>query len=169
MRVALFTLALFIIACHCNLTVDTRTDVIECEPLLIFWSGGTGSTFLSSNYVEDAIAHTGVESRDFGQQTSPFSWNAVDIPAGSSLTIIFSDETGAQAQAGPLMVESGSDNSCLDSGSWQATTFATTRATTSIQRLTSSSSHSGEPTLPFCLTHLVFNSHVQFFQLYHLG
>lgn len=57
----------------------------------------------------------GPNNDNLGQQTSPFTWS-VNVPAGNEVTISISDETGAEAQTSEV-VKSGSDASCLGSGS----------------------------------------------------
>lgn len=161
--------ALFITVCYGDLTINVPSRVVECQPAQITWSGGSGSVELSIQSQGDG----GQTENSFGGQTSPFTWS-VNIPAGSSVTISVSDETGAEAQSGTINVQGGSDDSCVGTGPVQITTTSTAPTTTTSTAVTSASESSSSFSCASSLLYflrfwlwLIYVLHANY-QLYHL-
>ncbi|EIM91278.1 uncharacterized protein STEHIDRAFT_165624 [Stereum hirsutum FP-91666 SS1] len=125
MKSVIFATALFVAAASAQFTVNTPSNVVECQPLQIVWTGGSGDTYLSVLPGDDP---TGTAVVDFGQQTSPYTWTAVNVTSGTSLGITVRDSTGALAQTAAFTVNSGSDSSCLTSSGSSTTASAASSA-----------------------------------------
>ncbi|KAF9459582.1 hypothetical protein BDZ94DRAFT_1324652 [Collybia nuda] len=90
--------------------LNTPSNVVVCEPILLTWSGGEAPYFL---VVEPANKPNGPALRDLGTQTgTQFTW-IVDIAAGTAISLSLRDSTGAILQSAPFTINSGPDTSCL--------------------------------------------------------
>ncbi|KAF5341711.1 hypothetical protein D9611_001839 [Ephemerocybe angulata] len=132
-------------------TVNTPANAVVCQPLQITWSGGTlHIAFIMTSLtcsMTDCL-HTEPSAaaiRDFGTVTgTSFTWNPVNLPAGTLIGINLRDSTGTLAQSAAFPVNPGTDDKCLTattttSTSTTATTSGTTSATTSTTSTTTSS------------------------------
>ncbi|EIM91279.1 uncharacterized protein STEHIDRAFT_165625 [Stereum hirsutum FP-91666 SS1] len=152
MKSALFATALFVVAASAQFQVNTPANVVECQPLQIVWNGGSGSTFLHMLTYVTHVIHirpqsvlpgsdpTGTAIIDFGQQTSPFTWPAVNVTAGTSLGLTVRDSTGALAQSAAFTVNGGSDTSCLTGGGSSSSASAASSASGSSSSSSAASS-----------------------------
>ncbi|KAF9500123.1 hypothetical protein BDN71DRAFT_1441235 [Pleurotus eryngii] len=98
-------------------TINTPTNPVQCQPLLISWVGGQGPFFLSVRNGDDP---SGPAIADLGEQpagATSFSWQRVNFQANTRLGFSLRDQTGATAQSAAVTVQAGPDNSCLNGGS----------------------------------------------------
>ncbi|KAF7424634.1 hypothetical protein PC9H_009942 [Pleurotus ostreatus] len=118
-------------------TINTPTNPVQCQPLLISWVGGQGPFFLVSNRrygsaafslinfalrfcVHNGDDPSGPAIADLGEQpagATSFSWQRVTFQANTRLGFSLRDQTGATAQSAAVTVQAGPDNSCLNGGS----------------------------------------------------
>jgi len=92
-------------------TINTPSNVVVCQPILLSWTGGTPPYFLT---VQDVNNPTGPAIQDLGQQDSTsFTWT-VNIAAGTSIGLAVRDSTGASVQSASFPINSGSSTDCLD-------------------------------------------------------
>ncbi|KAJ8692389.1 hypothetical protein PTI98_009707 [Pleurotus ostreatus] len=104
-------------------TINTPTNPVQCQPLLISWVGGQGPFFLLIG-VDDSVHNgddpSGPAIADLGEQpagATSFSWQRVTFQANTRLGFSLRDQTGATAQSAAVTVQAGPDNSCLNGGS----------------------------------------------------
>ncbi|KAF6754457.1 hypothetical protein DFP72DRAFT_848265 [Ephemerocybe angulata] len=123
-------------------TVNTPANAVVCQPLQITWSGGTPPYFLS---ILPGNQPSAAAIRDFGTVTgTSFTWNPVNLPAGTLIGINLRDSTGTLAQSAAFPVNPGTDDKCLtatttSSTSTTSTTSGSTSSTTSTTSTTTSS------------------------------
>ncbi|KZS92525.1 hypothetical protein SISNIDRAFT_455747 [Sistotremastrum niveocremeum HHB9708] len=138
-------------------TINTPFNVVECQPSLITWSGGTPPYFLT---VEPGGQPQAPELQDLGtQQGTSFSW-VVPFAAGQSLGLTIKDSVGNIGQTAPFTVGAGSNTACVgstalptstgsgsssSSSSGSSSASSTSSSTTTLPATTSSSSTSGLP------------------------
>lgn len=105
-----FLFALVPIFAQSQLTINTPSNVVVCQPTLIDWSGGTPPYHLSilpgnqpsAPAIEDLGDHYGTS----------YTW-VDDLEPGTSVMLALRDSTGAVAQTAPFTINSGSDTSCI--------------------------------------------------------
>ncbi|KAF9467053.1 hypothetical protein BDZ94DRAFT_1249514 [Collybia nuda] len=94
-----------------QLVVNTPTNVVACEPVLLTWSGGEAPYFLvflpGGHPDEPALV-------DFGQQTGTSLTWLVNLAAGINIGISIRDSNGEIANSASITIRSGSDTSCLN-------------------------------------------------------
>jgi hypothetical protein len=91
-------------------TINTPSNVVVCEPVLLSWSGGTPPYSLS---VLPGSSPTGAALEDLGTQNgTSFTWD-VNIAAGTQIGLTLRDSTGLIAQTAPFSVNSGADTTCV--------------------------------------------------------
>ncbi|KAL5504115.1 hypothetical protein ACEPAH_8188 [Sanghuangporus vaninii] len=128
---SLFAIVAAIGAAAQTLQINTPTNVIQCLPQLITWSGGTGpyfvrlALFFSSSVsrvylnlcyyfsVQPGGQPSAAALVDFGQQTGTSLTWVVNIQSGTSIGLTIRDQTGTVANSAPFDVGSSSDSSCL--------------------------------------------------------
>ncbi|KAG5353529.1 hypothetical protein C0989_005976 [Termitomyces sp. Mn162] len=99
--------------------INTPTNVVVCQPILLTWTGGTGPYFLVITGQPNGQA-----LEDLGMvQSTQFSWT-VNIPAGTSIGLTLRDSTGQIAQSAAFTINPGNDNSCLGQSSSAGATTA---------------------------------------------
>ncbi|KAA1467516.1 hypothetical protein DENSPDRAFT_832592 [Dentipellis sp. KUC8613] len=128
-------------------TVNTPSNAVVCQPLQISWSGGSGPFFLS---VLPGADPTGAALEDFGQvNSSPFTWQAVNFPQGTSLGLTLRDSQGNTVQSAPFTVNPGSSTSCLNaSGSSSAAGSTSAGASSAASSSSGASSAAPSTTAP---------------------
>ncbi|KIM62692.1 hypothetical protein SCLCIDRAFT_9019 [Scleroderma citrinum Foug A] len=114
MKTVLASVVLFVAGALAQFTINTPGNVVQCEPTLISWSGGTGPYFLS---ILPGASPTGSALENLGQQNSTSVTWTCNFPSGSSLGLTLRDSTGAVAQSAPFTVNPGTSSSCLNSTS----------------------------------------------------
>ncbi|KAF8627020.1 hypothetical protein AX15_004601 [Amanita polypyramis BW_CC] len=136
-----------------SLTINTPSNAVVCQPLLLSWSGGTGPYYLlgSSLHPFRGSDPSGQALEDLGQQTgNSYTWN-VNIAAGTQIGLTLRDTSGLVAQTAPFTINPGSDSSCVgkpvsSSGSSGTTTPATSGSSGSSGTSTSTPATSSLPT-----------------------
>jgi len=96
------------------LTVDTPETVKQCAPTTFTWSSTIAPYYLT---VIDSSSQPTFDE-DSTTMVIPTAHSAtwvVDLPAGSSITVVVRDSTGAIAETLPRVVGEGSSR-CLDDG-----------------------------------------------------
>ncbi|KAH9903010.1 hypothetical protein C8Q73DRAFT_672615 [Cubamyces lactineus] len=93
-----------------NFQILTPNPPIQCVPIQIKWNGGTPPFFLSI-FPGDQPQAPSLEQFP-NLQSSPFTWKT-DIPAGQSVGFQVTDNTGAVAQSGSVIIQSGPSD-CLN-------------------------------------------------------
>ncbi|KAF9468076.1 hypothetical protein BDZ94DRAFT_1304813 [Collybia nuda] len=90
-------------------TINTPTNVVVCQPILLTWVGGTPPYFLRFPGNQPGAAAL----EDLGQQTgNQFTW-LVNIAAGTSIGLSLRDNSGQTVQSAPFDINSGTDTSCV--------------------------------------------------------
>ncbi|KAF9467061.1 hypothetical protein BDZ94DRAFT_1233249 [Collybia nuda] len=84
--------------------VNTPSNAVVCQPVLLTWTGGEAPYFLE---ITPANKPSGPALRDLGIQTgTQFTW-IVDIAAGTAVGIFLRDSTGAIVQSAPFTINAG--------------------------------------------------------------
>jgi hypothetical protein len=92
-------------------TINTPSNVVVCQPILLSWTGGTPPYFLT---IHDGNNPTGPAIQDLGSQDSTsFTWT-VNIAAGTSIGLAVRDSTGQSVQSASFPINSGSSTDCID-------------------------------------------------------
>ncbi|KAF8896283.1 hypothetical protein BD779DRAFT_1495003 [Infundibulicybe gibba] len=95
------------------LTINTPTNAVQCQPLLLSWVDGQPPYFLSVLPGGQAAAPP---LKSFPTQNgTSLTWPKVDIQAGVGITLALKDNTGAQAFSDIVTILTSSDNSCVNS------------------------------------------------------
>ncbi|OJA12420.1 hypothetical protein AZE42_03389 [Rhizopogon vesiculosus] len=131
------SLTLFVAGALAQLTINTPANVVECQPTLLSWSGGTAPYFLVGNFLTRFIlpggSPTSASLENLGQQNSTSVTWICNIASGTSLGLTLVDSTGLTAQTAPFTVNPGSSTSCTNSTSLSAgPTGQTTAQATSV-------------------------------------
>ncbi|KIR67303.1 hypothetical protein I312_102649 [Cryptococcus bacillisporus CA1280] len=113
-----------------DLTVSTPASLIQCQPVLLSWSGGTAPYYLAIIPGGQASA---AALKDFGEQSSTSLTWTVDTASGTSVSVKVTDSTGAINYSSPVTIQAGSSDSCVSTS---------TAATGSTESSTESSSAS---------------------------
>lgn len=90
-----------------SFVINTPSDAVECEALVITWSGGVAPYRLSIR----AGSHPVPIDTENVSGTS-FVWTVTE-PAGDELSLEVTDSAGSVAQSSFFTVQAGSDDSCI--------------------------------------------------------
>ncbi|KAG2147561.1 hypothetical protein DEU56DRAFT_784643 [Suillus clintonianus] len=104
MKFSVTFLALFIAGALAQFTINTPANVVECQPTLLAWSGGTAPYFLS---ILPGATPNGVALENLGQQNSTSVTWVCNIASGTSIGLTLRDSTGLTAQSAPFTVNPG--------------------------------------------------------------
>ncbi|KAG5638899.1 hypothetical protein H0H81_008959 [Sphagnurus paluster] len=126
------------------LTINTPTNVVECQPILLTWDGGKPPYFVSAIPGGQPAAQA---IKSFPTQNgNSFTW-IVDLQAGTSISLSLKDSTGEQAYSDIVQIQPGSDSSCVNTsvavsgtGGTAASTAGNTAASSSGAATTGASS-----------------------------
>ncbi|KIJ62814.1 hypothetical protein HYDPIDRAFT_176263 [Hydnomerulius pinastri MD-312] len=110
MKTTFASLALFVAGALAQLTINTPGNVVECQPTLLSWSGGTGDILPGSTPTAAAL-------ENLGQQNSTSVTWTCNIAAGVSIGLTLRDSTGTVAQSAPFTINPGSSITCLNTTS----------------------------------------------------
>lgn len=126
MKFSVASLALFVAGTLAQFTINTPANVVECQPTLLAWSGGTAPYFLS---ILPGATPNGVAIENLGQQNGTSVTWICNIQSGTSIGLTLRDSTGLTAQSAPFTVNPGSSTACtnttsLSSGPTVATSAA---------------------------------------------
>ncbi|KAE8537862.1 hypothetical protein D1P53_005923 [Cryptococcus gattii VGV] len=113
-----------------DLTVSTPASLIQCQPVLLSWSGGTAPYYLAIIPGGEASA---AALKDFGEQSGTSLTWTVDTSSGTSVSVKVTDSTGTINYSSPVTIQAGSSDSCVSTS---------TAATGSTESSTESSSSS---------------------------
>ncbi|KAI6108267.1 hypothetical protein F5141DRAFT_1121960 [Pisolithus sp. B1] len=95
-----------------QLTINTPSNVVECEPTQLTWSGGQAPYYLSLVPGGQSSA-TPLEQLPT-QNGNSYTW-MVDLQAGVSFNVALKDSTGSTAFSDIVTVQSGGSTSCSNS------------------------------------------------------
>ncbi|KAK1924167.1 hypothetical protein DB88DRAFT_489318 [Papiliotrema laurentii] len=129
---AIIAVALSAVALAQELKVNSPASLIQCQPALLSWEGGSAPYYLAAIPGGQPSA---AALKDFGTlNNNSLTWT-VDVPAGTSVTIKVTDSTGAVNYNSAVTIQAGSD-SCLNgasasSGASSASGSATSAAASS--------------------------------------
>ncbi|KAH7921038.1 hypothetical protein BV22DRAFT_1114618 [Leucogyrophana mollusca] len=140
MKSSFASLTLFLVGVLAQqFTINTPANVVECQPTLLAWSGGTPPYYLS---VLPGSSPTAAALENLGELNGTSVTWTVNQPAGTSLGLTLRDSTGATAQSAPFTVNPGS-TTCLNTTSLApGPTGASTPASSAGSSATSGSSPS---------------------------
>ncbi|KAI8989222.1 hypothetical protein BD414DRAFT_571896 [Trametes punicea] len=109
-RMVFFALVLPCTSANPSLQVDDPPrGPVQCESFTFAWRGGT-PPFTFSIVPADT---PGSPLEQFGGISSGSVRWAADVAAGTSIRFQVGDSTGASVDTGPIIIQAGSDNSCL--------------------------------------------------------
>ncbi|KAG2036941.1 hypothetical protein BDR03DRAFT_865152 [Suillus americanus] len=112
MKFSVVSLLLFVAGTLAQFTINTPANVVECQPTLLTWTGGTGELFehpvLRPYFsILPGASPNGVALEDLGQQNSTSVTWVCNIASGTSLGLTLRDSTGLTAQSAPFTVNPG--------------------------------------------------------------
>ncbi|WWD17373.1 hypothetical protein CI109_101814 [Kwoniella shandongensis] len=111
-----------------QLTVQTPAALIQCQPALLSWTGGSAPYFLAAIPGGQPSA---AALKDFGQQSgNSITWT-VDIASGTSITLKVTDSTGVVNYNQAVTIQAGSSSACLNAASSSAVSSVATPVATS--------------------------------------
>ncbi|KAG1733615.1 uncharacterized protein EDB91DRAFT_1057306 [Suillus paluster] len=94
-----------------GLTINTPANVVECQPILLSWSGGTAPYYLTLVPGSQSMA---APIKSFPTQTgTSYTWN-VDLQANTIFNIALKDSTGTTAYSDIVTIMPGTDISCVN-------------------------------------------------------
>ncbi|KIP05029.1 hypothetical protein PHLGIDRAFT_129143 [Phlebiopsis gigantea 11061_1 CR5-6] len=133
-----------------GLQVNSLSGVIECEPVLISWSGGSPPYYLS--FIPGGQPSAPAMKQFAPQQGTSFTWN-VDLPAGTQFSTELKDSSGQPVYSGIQTVEPGDSTSCensavMESGSSTATSQTPAAAAAASTDMTMATSSHATSTVP---------------------
>jgi hypothetical protein len=92
-------------------TINTPSNVAQCRPLQLTWTGGQPPYFLTVTPGAQPNAQPLV---NLGQVNgTSFTWTKVNIQANTQIDFNLLDNNGALAQTAPVTVNDSGDSSCL--------------------------------------------------------
>ncbi|KAF9791019.1 hypothetical protein BJ322DRAFT_1039267 [Thelephora terrestris] len=97
-----------------GLTINTPGSVVQCQPVLLTWSGGTPPYYLSL-IPAGQVSAPALETFPT-QNGTQLTWT-VDQQQGASFNIALKDSTGAVAYSDIVTVQPSSDKTCIGSSS----------------------------------------------------
>lgn len=96
-----------------NLVIQSPASLVECQPALLSFSGGSAPYYIS---VLPGGQSTAAALEQFPQQSgNTYTWT-VDLASGQDVTFSIRDSTGLVNYSAQLPIQSGSDTSCLNGG-----------------------------------------------------
>ncbi|AAW40819.1 hypothetical protein CNA02520 [Cryptococcus deneoformans JEC21] len=124
-----------------DLTVSSPATLIECQPALLSWSGGTAPYYLAIIPGGEASA---ASLKDFGEQSGTSLTWTVDIASGNSVSLKVTDSTGTINYSSPVTIQAGSSSSCVSTstaatGSTESTDSSSSASTADAAASSSSS------------------------------
>ncbi|KLO17210.1 hypothetical protein SCHPADRAFT_994525 [Schizopora paradoxa] len=135
-------------AANAQFMIITPSNVVECEPTLLSWSGGVAPYFLV--IVDGNNPTTTLEN--LGQVNGTSLSFIVNFASGTSLGLNLKDSTGAVAQSGAFPVQAGTSTACVGQGvstsapAGGSTTAGSTASTTAGGSTTSGATSAGSST-----------------------
>ncbi|KAL8283947.1 hypothetical protein RQP46_005060 [Phenoliferia psychrophenolica] len=108
-RFVAFSLLAATLALGQTLMINSPSSLVQCQPTLLSWSGGTAPYYVTVIPGGEPSA-TPLESFAETSATS-YTWT-VDIASGTSITIALKDSTGALAYTAQSTIQAGTTTSC---------------------------------------------------------
>ncbi|KIM62694.1 hypothetical protein SCLCIDRAFT_1214791 [Scleroderma citrinum Foug A] len=105
MKTVLASVTLFVAGALAQFNFSTPIYVVQCEPTLLIWSGGTGPYFLS---ILPGANVLGAALENLGQYNGQSMTWTCDFPSGSYLALGVRDSIGEVALSGSFTVNPGS-------------------------------------------------------------
>ncbi|KAF8348813.1 hypothetical protein F5887DRAFT_536392 [Amanita rubescens] len=93
-----------------SLTINTPAGVVQCQPTLLTWSGGTPPYYLTL-LPGGQVAGEPIQSFDATDDTSK-TWLA-NVNPGQQITFALKDSTGETAFTDQVQVRQGTDKGCM--------------------------------------------------------
>ncbi|KAK7047748.1 hypothetical protein VNI00_006076 [Paramarasmius palmivorus] len=100
------SLAALVSAVQAQLTVNTPSNLVECQPALLTWTGGAAPYFLDGNNPSGEPLKRFPETSD-----TSLTWT-VDLSAGTSVGLLLRDSSGAVSQSAAVSIQAGSSTNC---------------------------------------------------------
>ncbi|KAF9791016.1 hypothetical protein BJ322DRAFT_420232 [Thelephora terrestris] len=125
-----------------NITTPYSAVVVQCQPVLLTWFGGTPPYYVFL-IPDRQIAAPALETFPT-QNGNQLTW-VVDQPQGTNFTLAVKDSTGAVAYSDIVTVQPSSDKSCIG-GSSNVNPSPTNTASGSPSNLSPVSGSGGSPT-----------------------
>ncbi|WWC70246.1 uncharacterized protein I206_104196 [Kwoniella pini CBS 10737] len=111
-----------------DLTISTPASLIQCQPALLAWNGGTAPYYLA---VIPGGEPSAAALEDLGeQQGNSLTWT-VNIASGQSITLKVTDSTGTVNYNQAVTIQSGSSSECLTAAATSSAASASTPAAVS--------------------------------------
>ncbi|KAG1821719.1 uncharacterized protein BJ212DRAFT_1264797 [Suillus subaureus] len=109
MKFSVVSLSLFVAGTLAQFTINTPANVVECQPTLLAWSGGTGEFFEHAVFrpILPGASPDGTALENLGQQNGTSVTWVCNIASGTSIGLTLRDSTGATAQSAPFTVNPG--------------------------------------------------------------
>ncbi|WVQ67727.1 uncharacterized protein L199_005931 [Kwoniella botswanensis] len=106
-----------------DLTISTPASLIQCQPALLSWTGGTAPYYLA---VIPGGEPSAAALQDLGeQQGNSLTWT-VNIASGTSITLKVTDSTGVVNYNQAVTIQAGSSDSCLTAAATSSAASAST-------------------------------------------
>ncbi|KAF8920129.1 hypothetical protein CPB85DRAFT_612528 [Mucidula mucida] len=132
--VAFLTLAAAFVGGVFSQTINTPTNLAQCLPSLISWTGVSGAVQL---FITSGDAPSGPTTHDLGSQSgTSFTYIVTEAP-NSRLVFNIRTSTGAIFQTGIVTVTTGGNTDCLNSSGSGSASGTTSSAATSAGTTTS--------------------------------
>ncbi|KAI5122311.1 hypothetical protein M0805_002387 [Coniferiporia weirii] len=112
-----------------TLMINTPQNVVECQPILLTWAGGSGPYFITFNNV------TGTS----------LTW-LVNQPAGTSLGLTIRDQTGTTEESASFQVQDGTTGCISSTLSFSAATTSGAATGSPVSTTGASTGSSGSST-----------------------
>ncbi|OXG89300.1 hypothetical protein C348_00256 [Cryptococcus neoformans Gb118] len=131
-----------------DLTVSSPASLIQCQPVLLSWSGGSAPYYLAIIPGGEASA---ASLKDFGEQSGTSLTWTVDIASGTSVSVKVTDSTGTINYSSPVTIMAGSSSSCVSTstaatGSTESTDSSSSASTVAAAAASSVDSTSADST-----------------------
>lgn len=110
-----------------QMQINSLSGVVECEPILISWTGGTPPYYLS--FIPAGQPSAPAIKQFPPQQGTSYTW-VVDLPSGTSFTSELKDASGQPVYSGTQTVEAGSNSDCVNTSVMESGTATGAGATT---------------------------------------
>ncbi|WWC61818.1 uncharacterized protein I303_104403 [Kwoniella dejecticola CBS 10117] len=111
-----------------DLTISTPASLIQCQPALLSWTGGTAPYYLA---VIPGGQPSAAALQDLGeQQGNSLTWT-VNVAAGQSITLKVTDSTGVVNYNQAVTIQEGSSSACLTAAATSSAASASTPAAVS--------------------------------------
>jgi len=92
-------------------TINTPSNIVQCQPFQFTWTAGQGPYYLS---LIPAGQPTAPAIKVFPEQTGlTYTW-IVDLPQGTTFDVALRDQTGSTMYSDQATIQPGTDSTCLN-------------------------------------------------------